>query len=208
MVSPSQLYGIEVEFYAHELASIVVWIGFLQWKHEHGVHEDREPILQKLDNIEHADAIMRYDAEGKPYEPEWPEAEYIVGNPPFLGGNKIRRDLGDRYVTDLFALYSDRVPSFADLVCYWFEKARAQIESGGSERAGLLGTQGIRGGVNRTVLDRINETAHIFMAWSDRAWLLDGAAVRISMIGFEDWMGVKQSQLCLTVFQSLSFIQT
>ena len=61
MVSPAQLYGIETEFYAHELASIVVWIGFLQWKYEHGVAEDREPILEKLSNIEHADAILRYD---------------------------------------------------------------------------------------------------------------------------------------------------
>jgi type II restriction/modification system DNA methylase subunit YeeA len=43
MVSPSQLFGIETEFYAHELASIVVWIGFLQWKHEHGITDDREP---------------------------------------------------------------------------------------------------------------------------------------------------------------------
>ncbi len=66
MVSPSQLYGIETEFYAHELASIVVWIGFLQWKHEHGVLEDEEPILKKLDNIQHDDAIMRYDAGGNP----------------------------------------------------------------------------------------------------------------------------------------------
>ena len=74
MVSPKQLFGIETEFYAHELASVVVWIGYLQWKHEHAVHDDREPILEKLTNIEHGDAILRYDAEGKAYEPEWPKA--------------------------------------------------------------------------------------------------------------------------------------
>jgi len=70
MVSPTQLFGIETEFYAHELASVVVWIGFLQWKHEHAIREDREPILEKLANIEHADAILRYNDEGKPYEPD------------------------------------------------------------------------------------------------------------------------------------------
>jgi type II restriction/modification system DNA methylase subunit YeeA len=115
--------------------------------------------------------------------------DFIVSNPPFLGGNKIRQELGDEYVDDLFALYSGRIPQFCDLVCYWFEKARAQIESGAAERAGLLGTQGIRGGVNRVVLDRINDSAHIFMAWSDLPWLLDGAAVRISIVGFEELNG-------------------
>ena len=109
MVSPSQLFGIEIEFYAHELASIVVWIGFLQWKHEHGILQDREPILEKLPNIEHADAILRYDPEGKPYEPAWPPADFIIGNPPFLGGKLLRREFGDTYIDPLFALYCGRV---------------------------------------------------------------------------------------------------
>jgi type II restriction/modification system DNA methylase subunit YeeA len=186
MVSPTQLYGIETEFYAHELASIVVWIGFLQWKHEHGIIDDREPILQKLDNIQHADAILRYDAEGQPYEPEWPQADYIVGNPPFLGGKSLRRELGDKYVDDLFELYSGRVKAESDLVVYWFEKARAVLDDGTNVRVGLLATQSIRQGVNRSVLARIKETGNIFFAWSDRSWDLNGAAVRISMVGFDD----------------------
>jgi type II restriction/modification system DNA methylase subunit YeeA len=99
MVSPKQLFGIETEFYAHELASVVVWIGFLQWKHEHAVHDDREPILEKLDNIEHGDAILRYDEDGKPYEPEWPKAEFIVGNPPFLGGKGCEESLATNTLT-------------------------------------------------------------------------------------------------------------
>jgi type II restriction/modification system DNA methylase subunit YeeA len=115
MVSPSQLYGIETEFYAHELASVVVWIGFLQWKHEHGVLEDREPILEKLSNIENGDAIMRFDVDGKPYEPEWPHANFIIGNPPFLGGKLLRRGLGDEYVESLFDLYRGRVKAESDL---------------------------------------------------------------------------------------------
>jgi hypothetical protein len=53
----------------------------------------------------------------------------IVGNPPFLGGNKIRAELGGEYVEDLFELYEGRVPAFADLVCYWFERAREQRQA-------------------------------------------------------------------------------
>ncbi len=186
MVSPSQLFGIEIEFYAHELASIVVWIGFLQWKHEHGILEDREPILQKLSNIEHADAILRYDAEGKPFEPQWPKADFIVGNPPFLGGKKLRRELGDQYVDDLFALYETRVGAESDLVVYWFEKARIQVNDQHVKSVGLLATQSIRKGTNRAVIEAITRETNLFWAWSDREWVLDGAAVRVSMIAFGD----------------------
>ncbi len=190
MVSPSQLFGIEIEFYAHELASIVVWIGFLQWKYENGIQEDREPILLKLSNIEHNDAILRYDAEGKAYEPEWPRADFIVGNPPFLGDKKMRRELdtpaNPAYTDDLRSLYKDRVPGGADLVTFWFEKARRMIETGGSSRVGLLATNSISMIGNRPVLDRIKATGNIFMAWSDRPWLLNGAAVRVAMIGFDN----------------------
>ncbi len=182
---PGQLFGIETDFYAHEIASIVVWIGFLQWKRDHSVIDNRSPVLQKLSNIEHADAIMRYDAEGKPYEPEWPATDFIVGNPPFLGGKFLRRELGSTYIDDLFELYHGRVRAESDLVVYWFEKARAQLEAKRVARAGLLATQGIRGGANRNVLERIRETGNIFWAWSDRNWLLAGATVHVSMIAFD-----------------------
>ena len=185
-VSPSQLYGIEKNLYAHELASAVVWIGYLQWLTENAVGADKEPILQQLTNIQHRDVILAYDEKGKPVKPEWPEVEFTIGNPPFLGGNKIRQELGDKYVEDLFSIYSGRVPAFADLVCYWFEKARAQIEAGRCERAGLLATQAIRGGVNRSVLEQIKKSGDMFMAWSDRDWLLDGAIVHVSFVGFDD----------------------
>jgi type II restriction/modification system DNA methylase subunit YeeA len=126
----------------------------------------------------------------QPAEPDWPEADFIVGNPPFLGGKKLRTDLGDEYVDAMFQVYDGRVPREADLCCYWFEKARAYVEHESKKRhhvrAGLLATQGIRGGANRAVLKRIKETGDIFMAWSDRPWVLDGAAVRVSMIGFDD----------------------
>ena len=119
-------------------------------------------------------------------EPEWPPADVIVGNPPFVGDRKMRRELGDNYVDALRNLYEDRLPGGSDLVCYWFEKARAMIENGQVKRAGLLATQGIRGGLNRTVLDRIKLSGNIFWAESDRDWILDGAVVHVSMIAFDN----------------------
>lgn len=81
------------------------------------------------------------------------------------------------------------VPSgclYSDFVCYWFERARQLIADGKIKRAGLLATQSIRGGKNRKTLQRIKGSGDIFMAWSDRKWILDGAAVHVSYIGFDD----------------------
>ncbi len=181
---PSQLHGIEVNPYAHELAQATVWIGYIQWLHENGFGSRRDPILKPLHNILHMDAILAHDEEGHPVEPQWPEADIIIGNPPFLGDKKMRGELGHEYVENLRRLYSGRLPGQSDLCCYWFEKARAMIEEGRAKRAGLLATQGIRGGANRTVLERIKETGDIFWAQSDRNWVLDGATVHVSMVGF------------------------
>jgi type II restriction/modification system DNA methylase subunit YeeA len=183
--SPSQLFGIEINEYAHELAQATIWIGYIQWLRENGFGYPKEPILRRLDNIHEMDAILAIDEAGKPAEPEWPEATVVVSNPPFLGSQKLRSELGDEYVEHLFTLYKNRVPGAADLCCYWFEKARAMIESGKLKRAGLLATQGIRGGANRTVLERVKQTGDIFWAQSDRDWILEGAAVHVSMVGFD-----------------------
>jgi type II restriction/modification system DNA methylase subunit YeeA len=185
-VHPSQLYGLETNVYAQELASVVVWIGYLQWLKQNGIGWPTEPILRKLDNIQHRDAILTYDAKGNLVEPEWPEANFIIGNPPFLGDKKMRGELGDRYVDDLRKLYAGRVPGGADLVTFWFEKARACIEAGKAERGGLLATNSIRMVGNRPILERILKSGGIFMAWSDRPWILDGAAVRVSLVGFDN----------------------
>jgi len=163
----------------------VVWIGYIQWLHDNGFGIPEDPILKPLHNIRHMDAVLAYDEAGHPVEPAWPAADVIIGNPPFLGGSKLRRELGDAYAERVWALYGGRVAGGADLVCYWFERARALIERGDAQRAGLLATNSIRGGANRRVLDRIKVSGDIFMAWGDRPWVLDGAAVRVSMIGFD-----------------------
>ncbi|MFW6082982.1 MAG: class I SAM-dependent DNA methyltransferase, partial [Chloroflexota bacterium] len=185
-VSPAQMHGIEVNEYAHQLAEATIWIGYIQWLHENGFGKPSEPILKPLENIWQIDAILAYDEGGNLTEPEWPGADVAIGNPPFLGDKKMRRELPDQYVDDLRALYGDRIPGQSDLVCYWFERARELIDQGELERAGLLATNSIRGGANRRVLERIKETGDIFWAESDRDWILDGAAVNVSMIAFDD----------------------
>lgn len=192
-VHPSQLYGIEMNTYAHELASVVVWIGYLQWLQDHGMGVPTEPILRKLDNIQHRDAVLAFDSEFQATEAAWPEADFIIGKPPFLGDRKMRGELGNQYVETLRSLYLGRVPGGADLVTYWFERARAAIETGKTKRAGFIATQAIRGGANRTVLDRILASGGIFMAWSDRDWILEGASVRVSIIGFDDGSQTQRS---------------
>ncbi|RJP49102.1 MAG: class I SAM-dependent DNA methyltransferase [Anaerolineaceae bacterium] len=190
-VTPSQVFGIEINEYAHELAQMTIQIGYIQWLRDNGYGLPSEPILRPMQNILQMDAILaretfRDSQSLKVFEPKWPSADVIIGNPPFLGDRKMRRELGDKYVDELRKLYEDRLPGGSDLVCYWFEKARAMIEEGKVKRAGLLATQGIRGGLNRTVLDRINSSGNIFWAESDRAWILDGAVVHVSMIGFDN----------------------
>jgi hypothetical protein len=187
MVGPWQLFGIEISPYAYDLAQMVVWIGYLQWLKANGFGIERDPVLKPMEgNFQNKDAILDLSDPGHPKEPDWPRVDCIVGNPPFLGGNKIRQGLGDQYTDKLFGIYNGRLPAFADLCCYWFEKARAHIEQSKCRRAGLLATQGIRGGANRKVLERIKQTGDIFFAESDRAWVLDGANVHVSMVGFDD----------------------
>ncbi len=185
-VGPQQLYGIEVNVYAHELASVVVWIGYIQWLHDNGFGIPEDPILKPLRTIRRMDAVLSHDDAGQPVEPAWPEADVIVGNPPFLGDKKMRTELGHAYVEDLRKLYGGRVPGGADLVAYWFERARELIVTGRLKRAGLLATNSLAGGVNRRVLDRIKQTGDIFLAWDDRPWFFNGAAVRVAMVGFDN----------------------
>lgn len=186
LTSPDNLYGIEINVYAHELASVVVWIGYLQWQHEHSTNFGTTPILRPLNNIRHMDAVLAYDPDGNPIEPEWPHADVIIGNPPFLGDKKMRDGLDDKYVDDLRSLYEGRIPGQSDFVCYWFERARTELSRHRAKRIGLLATQGIRGGANRAVLESIKQTGDIFFAESDRDWILEGANVHVSMIGFDD----------------------
>lgn len=185
VTGPQNVLGLEINPYAAELARLTVWIGELQWLMEHGYVLSKNPVLRPLDHIENRDALLT--SEGT--ESTWPRASVIVGNPPFLGDKKMRAELGDDYTSALRSAYSGRVPGGADLVCYWFEKARAAVQAGGVGAVGLVGTNSIRGGKNRAVLDQIVAQSRIFEAWSDEEWVNDGAAVRVSLIAFGNFLG-------------------
>ena len=187
---PHNVLGIELNEYAAELARVTVWIGELQWRIDKGYAFKTRPVLEPLDHIECRDALLSSvhpevsKGRAEPVEAAWPKADAVIGNPPFVGDKKMRSELGDDYTEALRAAYKGRVPGGADLVCYWFEKARAQIEAGALLRAGLVATNSIRQGANREVLQRVIGSTRIFDAWPDEAWVNDGAAVRVSLVSF------------------------
>ncbi len=187
--SPANVLGIEINAYAAELARVTVWIGEIQWMLKNGYDCRRNPILATLDHIEHRDALLNEDGS----EATWPTADVIVGNPPFVGGSKKSGELGREYFDALNRIYDKDVPGGADLVCYWFHKARQQIVAGKLQAAGLVATQAIRAGSNRKSLEAIVATTRIFEAWSDEAWVNEGAAVRVSLIGFGPFFGVDRN---------------
>lgn len=179
-VGPSAVRGIEINLYAAELARVSVWIGEIQWMRRNGFGVSDRPILKPLDNIECRDAIL----DEKGHEAKWPEADVIVGNPPFLGDKSMLSTLGAEYVSSLRSVFAGRLPAGVDLVTYWFEKAWAKVRAGKVAIVGLVSTQTIRRGTNRIVLDKVVEEGCIFNAWSDEPWVVDGAAVRVSTVAF------------------------
>lgn len=174
------LHGIELNSYAAELARVTVWIGEIQWMLRHGISPSKNPILKPLDTIECRDAVMNEDGT----EAEWPAADAIIGNPPFLGNKRMLSEFGEDRTRHLRDLFRGRLPGGVDLVVYWFERARAQIVAGKANNAGLVSTQAIRKGANRRVLERITSQMPIFTAWRDEPWVNEGASVRVSLIGF------------------------
>jgi type II restriction/modification system DNA methylase subunit YeeA len=190
-ISPEAVMGIEVNNYAAELARLTVWITELQWQLQRGLGITRRPILDKLDGVMRADALITQS--GK--DSAWPEADVVVGNPPFLGGKLMRKSLGDAYVDRLFAAFTGRVPAEADLVAYWFAKTWERMREGRLKRAGLVGTNSMRGGANRRVLDAIVKDARIYDAWDDEKWIVKGVAVRVSLICFSADLEELQPQL-------------
>ena len=180
MVGPANIKGIDINPYAAELAQVSVWIGEIQWMRHNGFSESDNPILKPLDTIECRDAILTPEGD----EPEWPEADVVIGNPPFLGNRKMRSELGHDYTEALSRTYRGLIHGKPDLVCYWFAKAGQLIAEGKVKCVGLVATNSIRGGTNRLVLGKILEDSTIFDAWSDEPWVVDGAAVRVSLVCF------------------------
>ena len=134
-IGPEAVLGIELNPYAAELARVSVWIGEIQWMLRNGFDLNRAPVLKPLDTIENKNALV--DADGS--AAFWPDADVIVGNPPYMGAKFMKRRLGTEETARIRGVYKGRLPAFTDLVCFWFENARVMIEEGRAKRAGLVG---------------------------------------------------------------------
>jgi hypothetical protein len=129
-----------------------------------------------------------------PHPAAWPKADYIVGNPPFIGAASMRQALGDGYVEALRAAYP-AVPESADLVMFWWHCAAQLLAAGNVRRFGFITTNSLTQTFNRRVLERHllpspsgrgaggEGTPHLAFAIPDHPWVdsADGAAVRVAM---------------------------
>ena len=145
-VGPEIVHGIEINPLAAELARTTIWIGDIQWGLRNGIYFRPTPILRKLDSIERRDALITAISSPSPtgkgevvrhVEAEWPNAEFIIGNPPFLGTKKMIAALGEVYTNTIRNVYKSKLSPFSDLVCWWFEKAYQQIKDGKATRSGF-----------------------------------------------------------------------
>ncbi len=195
-VHPKNFLGLELNPRAAAIAELVLWLGYLQWQLRNGGIVS-DPVLERLDNIKAMDAVLRHDGErpkadgsgtelANPRRPDWPEADYIVGNPPFIGGKDIRGRLGDAYATALWKAHP-RINKSADFVMYWWDRAADQLGRAGTrlKRFGFVTTNSITQEFSRRVIARhLDEGLSLVMAIPDHPWTKaapDSAAVRIAM---------------------------
>lgn len=226
-VSPENFLGLELNPRAASVASLVLWIGYLQiYARGHTRPAPPEPVLRAFKNIRQMDAVLGYKKtevnpqatrwDGKKriedpttgrmvpdpdarvpdvnylstFMPPWPIADFIVGNPPFIGAGPMRETLGDGYVKALRKLYKiskhhPGVPDSADFVMYWWFRAAQHMSTRTLRRFGFVTTNSIKQTFNRRVIEAaLNEyPVSLRYAVPDHPWVdeADGAAVRIAM---------------------------
>lgn len=202
-VDPHQFLGIELNVRAAAIAELVLWIGYLQQHYRNSVEHPAEPILKAFGNIQQKDAVLTWDGypelqfemrDGVAVQiypnarrPDWPEAEFIVGNPPFIGNKRMVEFLGEEYSLALRHTYGD-VPESVDFVMYWWDRAAEAVGGRRVRRFGLVTTNSITQNFNRRVLVRHMQAPKkpisLAMASANHPWTKadsGSAAVRIAM---------------------------
>ena len=171
-VSTHQFFGMDTDPFAVELARVTLMIARKVAHDRLGLTEQELPLDNLDKNILEADALFT----------PWPEADAIVGNPPFLGGKHMRLNLGDEYIDKVFARFPD-VRDSVDFCSYWFRLAHDALKDDG--RAGLVATNSIRHGKSRrATLDYIKEhDGYICSAVSTQPWSGD-AKVHVSIVNW------------------------
>ncbi|NCP15376.1 MAG: class I SAM-dependent DNA methyltransferase [Sphingomonadales bacterium] len=116
----------------------------------------------------------------EPRVTKWPKADFIVGNPPFIGNKRMRERLGSGYTEAVRNAYS-KVSDSVDFVMYWWAVAAELVEKRKARRFGFITTNSISQSFNRSVIER--SKAFVAFAIPDHPWVdaTDGAAVRIAM---------------------------
>ena len=121
-----------------------------------------------------------------PRPAEWPAADFVVGNPPFLGKLYFLSELGEGYVDALRLAYKGNVPDGCDYVMYWWWRAAVLTAKGHLKRFGFISTSSITQKFNRRILSQAIEAplpVHLVFAIPDHPWIdsKDSASVRIAM---------------------------
>ena len=208
-VDPHQFLGMELNPRAAAIAELVVWIGYLQQHYRTRTGHPSEPILRAFSNInfgrhEGYDAVLTWDGyplpsvevrDGERVEtypnarrPDWPEAEFIVGNPPFIGATELRKRQGDSYTETVRAI-TPGIGDASDFVLYWWDRAADILTQRGARlrQFGLVTTKTISQVYQRPVLERrmrAKSPVSIVFAVRNQPWTKatsDAAAVRIAM---------------------------
>ncbi|KTT68113.1 class I SAM-dependent DNA methyltransferase [Sphingomonas sanguinis] len=182
-VHPRNFYGIEYNARAAAIAQLVLWLGYIRWQLRNG-GQVSDPVLEDVQSIVTADALLTPSGAKTP----WPEAEFIVGNPPFIGGKDLRGRLPQGMAEALWRAYP-KMPRAADYVLYWWDRAAQALAARGSPliRFGFVTTNSITQTFGRRVIARAIEgpvPLSILHAIPDHPWTKatpDAAMVRIAM---------------------------
>ncbi len=170
-VTAQQFFGLDINPFAVELAKVTMMIARKLAIDELHVTEPALPLDNLDQNFIVRDALL--DADGNPAQ--WPKADAIIGNPPFLGSKRLKPERGPDYVNAVRKAYPE-VPGMADYCVYWFRKAHDHLPACTKEdplagRAGLVGTQNIRNNQSRVGgLDHIVKTGTIIEAVDNQPW--------------------------------------
>ena len=179
----------------HNYGNIECRDAVLAWDAQEPAHDDTGRLLSRWDGR----TYKSHPTTGQPVPDEaaqvpqwryigarkaaWPPADFIVGNPPFIGAASLRAALGDGYAQALRAAWPE-VPESADFVMHWWQHAAAQVAGGHAQRMGLITTNSLRQTFNRRVVQAaLGAGTHLAMAVPDHPWV-DGAGnadVRIAM---------------------------
>ena len=135
-----------------DFQTIKVKNAVLAWDVEELVRDERGRPITRTDGEGRSVEVWRYR---NPRRPEWPEAEFIVGNPPFIGGKDIRGRLGEGYAEALRAAHPQMNES-ADFVMYWWDRAAELLTRKGTRlrRFGLVTTNSLSQVFQRRVVER------------------------------------------------------